>query len=42
MPGDPAPTIFGAMQDQIGLRLSPDKGLVEFLIIDHVQKPTGN
>jgi uncharacterized protein (TIGR03435 family) len=42
MPGDPAPTIFGALQDQIGLRLSSDKGLVEFLVIDHVQKPTGN
>ena len=39
---DLEPTIFAALQEQIGLKLVPDKGPVEFLIIDHVAKPTAN
>jgi uncharacterized protein (TIGR03435 family) len=47
-PSDPAsspdarPNLFAALQQQIGLKLSSDKGSVSFLIIDHVEKPTAN
>jgi uncharacterized protein (TIGR03435 family) len=40
-PGD-GPTIFSALQDQLGLRLEGAKGPVEVLIIDDVQKPSEN
>jgi uncharacterized protein (TIGR03435 family) len=39
---EPGLSIFVALQEQIGLKLSADKGLVSFLIIDHVEKPTAN
>jgi uncharacterized protein (TIGR03435 family) len=41
-PPDPGPSLFVALQEQIGLKLSPGKGPVSFLIIDHVEKPTAN
>jgi uncharacterized protein (TIGR03435 family) len=42
-PSDPAPTIFAAVQDQLGLKLDPRKAPVEFLVIDRVEKtPTEN
>ena len=41
-PADSGPDIFAALQEQIGLKLSPDRGPVSFLIIDHVEKPTAN
>jgi uncharacterized protein (TIGR03435 family) len=41
-PTDPRPDLFAALQEQIGLKLSSDKGPVSFLIIDHVEKPTAN
>jgi uncharacterized protein (TIGR03435 family) len=36
------PTVFSALKDQLGLRLEPAKGPVEFLVIDHVEKLTAN
>ena len=41
-PTDPGPDLFVALQEQIGIKLSSDKGPVRFLIIDHVEKPTAN
>jgi uncharacterized protein (TIGR03435 family) len=34
--------IFNIVQDQLGLRLRAAKGLVESLVIDHVEKPSEN
>ena len=42
-PPDPnGPSIFTAVQEQLGLRLESQKGPVETLIIDHVEKPSEN
>ena len=35
-------SVFTAVQQQLGLKLSPDKGNVEVLVIDHVDKPSDN
>ena len=37
-----APTMFAALQEQLGLRLQAVKGQVEVLVIDHVQRPSPN
>jgi uncharacterized protein (TIGR03435 family) len=37
-----AATIFTALQQQIGLKLEPAKGPGVFLVIDHVERPSGN
>ena len=36
------PTIFTAIQEQLGLRLEATKGSVEVLVIDHIERPTAN
>jgi uncharacterized protein (TIGR03435 family) len=36
------PTVFDAVKQQLGLRLDPGKGPVEFFVIDHVEKPAAN
>ncbi len=37
-----APSIFTAIQEQLGLRLESVRELTEVLIIDHAEKPTAN
>jgi uncharacterized protein (TIGR03435 family) len=42
-PSEPVgPSIFASVQRQLGLRLEPAKGLGDFLVIDHVAKPSAN
>jgi uncharacterized protein (TIGR03435 family) len=41
-PGDSDPSISTALQEDLGLRLEPAKGMVEMLVIDHVERPTDN
>jgi uncharacterized protein (TIGR03435 family) len=36
------PTIFTAIQEQLGLKLQSRKGLVQILVIDHAEKPDAN
>jgi uncharacterized protein (TIGR03435 family) len=38
----PGPSVFEALQDQLGLRLEATKGPVEVLVIDSVQRPSEN
>jgi uncharacterized protein (TIGR03435 family) len=39
---DAGPSLFTALQEQLGLRLSPGRGPVEVLVIDQVERPSGN
>jgi len=41
-PQDAGPSIFTAIQEQIGLKLEASKGPVKVLVIDHIEMPTEN
>lgn len=39
---DAAPSLFEAIQQQLGLKLGPQKTTVDVIAIDHVEKPSAN
>ena len=39
---DDGPSLFAAVQEQLGLKLLSTKGPIEVLVIDHVEKPSEN
>ncbi len=36
------PSVFTAVQEQLGLRLEPGKALIDLLVIDHAERPSEN
>jgi uncharacterized protein (TIGR03435 family) len=36
------PSLFTALRGQLGLKLEPGKGPVEIIVIDHIERPSGN
>lgn len=41
-PNDNRPTLFTALQEQLGLKLIAARGVVEVLIVDHIERPSEN
>jgi uncharacterized protein (TIGR03435 family) len=39
---DAGPLIFTAIREQLGLRLRSQKGNMQTLVIDHIEKPSEN
>jgi uncharacterized protein (TIGR03435 family) len=42
-PPDPTgPSLMSALEDQLGLKLVPSRGLIKVVVIDHIDKPNAN
>ena len=39
---DDLPELFTALQEQLGLRLQPEKSMQPVFIVDHIERPTEN
>jgi uncharacterized protein (TIGR03435 family) len=39
---DAPPTVFTAIEEQLGLKLVPSKGPVDVILVDHVERPSPN
>lgn len=40
--GASGPTLFAALEEQLGLKLVPSKGPVDTIVIDHIERPSEN
>jgi uncharacterized protein (TIGR03435 family) len=41
-PDSPAPSIFTAIEEELGLKLVPGKAILDVLVIDSVERPAEN